>query len=79
MLSGQMLKFGCSALSIFTAAASAAPSWEADKGGIRFLPGSVRWWPADGLGDARHLAVARPKRKIWRLLVSSREVAPVTG
>ena len=46
MLSGQMhLALGCFALSIFTAAASAEPSWEADTGGIRFLPGFVRWWP----------------------------------
>lgn len=59
MLSSQMrFAFGCFALSIFTAAVSAAPSCDADNGGITLPKGFCALVAADGLGAARHIAVA---------------------
>ena len=57
MLSSQ-LSLGCFALSIFAAASSAAPSCKSDNGGITLPKGFCALVVADGLGAARHIAVA---------------------
>ena len=52
------LAFECFALSIFAAASSAAPSCDADNGDIMLPRGFCALVVADGLGPARHIAVA---------------------
>jgi glucose/arabinose dehydrogenase len=79
MLSSQMrLAFGCFAVSIFAAASSAAPSCDADNGSITLPKGFCALVAADGLGAARHMAVA-PNGDVYVALQGAGEKGGVVG